>query len=81
MAGSRRQLRAFPLCTVRRKVIAEFPDNATLDLDDEPAAVAAFVLWAYDASLPHEVELLDNIDQDWLMPLGTQNSRVCQQNM
>jgi hypothetical protein len=33
-----------------------------LDLDDEPAAVAAFVLWAYDASLPHEVGPLDTID-------------------
>jgi hypothetical protein len=40
---------------IRRKVISEFPDNAKLDLDDEPAAVAAFVLWAYDAPLPHEV--------------------------
>ena len=44
--------------TVCRKVIVQFPENAILDLDDEPAAVAAFLLWAYDVPLPHEVGLL-----------------------
>lgn len=37
----------------------QFPENAILDLDDEPAAVAAFLLWAYDVPLPHVVRLLD----------------------
>ena len=60
--GLRTGIEAISLGTVCRKVITEFPDNAVLDLDDEPATVAAFVLWAYDASLPREVLLLDTID-------------------
>lgn len=60
--GLRTAIQAISHGTVCRKVITEFPNNAVLDLDDEPAVVAAFVLWAYDASLPHEVESLDTTD-------------------
>ena len=45
-----------------------------LDLDDEPAAVAAFVLWAYDASLPREVMSLDTTNK---MPVDPLHSSPC----
>lgn len=42
-----------------RKVIDEFPDNTTFNMDDPPATLAAFVLWAYDVALP--LAMLDTL--------------------